>query len=452
MSLVATALKPSLLDSLSYHDRPEPTAVPAAASSSCASPTGANAREAPLELPHALPHFCLPRGVQLRTECTWPTVHEFALTDAEGRRMYGCCLVVWEHLEGSLIVQAPMLQQMAEEAATSASASSSAQPESAAAEPWVGARHRSNLVECEPSAAGAPDAGSVIAARGLRPLQVDLPGGASPASNATGAAAKEVRDTAAGGETRVGSTVDAADGASERASATNDESSARRAEAMRIAFMAGSMTWLLKQGTEPGSLLPSQVALRGSELFVPKCLCVLARFPFLLSLRRWLCQLYRHSLSPSGASLEQLIASLLWESPMPPPGHITVSLRMGGEAIHFARPAPAQQLPLTQLPLGALLHSLPPPSLLRLFQSAMLEHKMVLVSKHLSKLTAAAEALTSFLWPMRWQGVYIPLLPAVMSEIMQSPVPFILGVHADAFAHARSMVRTRAASSRRLSP
>ena len=218
-----------------------------------------------------------------------------------------------------------------------------------------------------------------------------------------------------------------------------DESSARRAEALRVAFAQGSSVWLLEDGMEPDNLLPSQLLIHGRELFVSKSLCVLARFPFLLSLRRWLCQLYRHSLSPSGASLEQLIANLLWATPIPPLGHISVCLQMGGEAIDFWRPAPAQQLPLTQLPLSALLYSLPSPALLRLVQAAIMENKILLVSKHLSKLTAAAEALCAFLWPMRWQGVYIPLLPAVMCEIMQSPVPFIIGVHTDAFIHASSM-------------
>ena len=68
-----------------------------------------------------------------------------------------------------------------------------------------------------------------------------------------------------------------------------DESSARRAEALRVAFAQGSSVWLLEDGMEPDNLLPSQLLIHGRELFVSKSLCVLARFPFLLSLRRWLC-------------------------------------------------------------------------------------------------------------------------------------------------------------------
>ena len=54
---------------------------------------------------------------------------------------------------------------------------------------------------------------------------------------------------------------------------------------------------------EPDNLLPSQLLIHGRELFVSKSLCVLARFPFLLSLRRWLCQLYRHRADGNATAL-----------------------------------------------------------------------------------------------------------------------------------------------------
>ena len=39
---------------------------------------------------------------------------------------------------------------------------------------------------------------------------------------------------------------------------------------------------------------------------------------------------------------------------------------------------------------------------------------------------------------MRWQGVYVPLLPDLMLDFLQSPVPYILGLHATAYADAAS--------------
>ena len=168
-------------------------------------------------------------------------------------------------------------------------------------------------------------------------------------------------------------------------------------------------------------------------------LCVLSAYPFFKALRAWLCGLYRTSLTASSAPLEAHVASLLWECPLPPPGHIAVSIQVADETVTFSRPEPSAELPLAQLRLGALLGELPTRAALAVFGAACREHKLVLVSSYVSKLTAAAEALNALLWPMRWQGVYVPLLPDMMLDFLQSPVPFLLGIHADAYAAARAL-------------
>jgi len=71
--------------------------------------------------------------------------------------------------------------------------------------------------------------------------------------------------------------------------------------------------------------------------------------------------LYRHSLTACGVPLEAVVTALLWEAPLPPPGHIAVRIELGGESMTFARPNPSRELPDTTLPLGALLHALEPP-------------------------------------------------------------------------------------------
>lgn len=55
--------------------------------------------------------------------------------------------------------------------------------------------------------------------------------------------------------------------------------------------------------------------------------------------------------------------------------------------------------------------------------------KVVLCCKHLSILTPCAEALLSFLFPFVWQGLYLPLLPSSMLDILESPVPYLVGIH-----------------------
>lgn len=44
--------------------------------------------------------------------------------------------------------------------------------------------------------------------------------------------------------------------------------------------------------------------------------------------------------------------------------------------------------------------------------------------------TVPCQALLSFIYPFCWQGAYIPVLPKAMFWTLQSPIPFLGGVHA----------------------
>jgi hypothetical protein len=57
------------------------------------------------------------------------------------------------------------------------------------------------------------------------------------------------------------------------------------------------------------------------------------------------------------------------------------------------------------------------------------EIRIVLVSKHYALLGPASEALLSLLFPLHWQGMYLPILPYNMLEILDAPVPYLVGLH-----------------------
>ncbi len=40
----------------------------------------------------------------------------------------------------------------------------------------------------------------------------------------------------------------------------------------------------------------------------------------------------------------------------------------------------------------------------------------------------AAECVTSLMFPLLWQHVYVPILPASLEHFLEAPVPFIMGV------------------------
>ena len=58
----------------------------------------------------------------------------------------------------------------------------------------------------------------------------------------------------------------------------------------------------------------------------------------------------------------------------------------------------------------------------------LLEQSLVVVGEDLGLVSAIGTALTSLLAPFKWDGVFIPVLPVGLNDILQSPVPFVLGV------------------------
>lgn len=57
------------------------------------------------------------------------------------------------------------------------------------------------------------------------------------------------------------------------------------------------------------------------------------------------------------------------------------------------------------------------------------EYRVLIHSNHFSLLCPFAEGLCALIYPFRWQHPYVPILPRVLSEYLQAPLPYILGVH-----------------------
>lgn len=83
---------------------------------------------------------------------------------------------------------------------------------------------------------------------------------------------------------------------------------------------------------------------------------------------------------------------------------------------------------LEERDLTRLFNSLQIPIFLQVFSSLLLERKVLLLSKSISKLSACVDALQSVLFPFVWQHTFIPVLPTNMLDICQAPTPYIIGV------------------------
>lgn len=180
---------------------------------------------------------------------------------------------------------------------------------------------------------------------------------------------------------------------------------------------------------------PFKIVLRSGpsptevEMFVPKCICILSAYPYLVAFREYLTQLDR--LTKSGdmkIPLERYITNFCAEIPAPPPGSFEVQATILDSVISMWTPPHNQPIAWVSLPMSHLFECLDIDNIVTVWHALALEKQVLVVSSQLTLLTTACEILTSFLFPMRWSHAYIPLLPRFLMPILAAPTSFLIGV------------------------
>ncbi|PNS19437.1 DENN domain-containing protein [Sphaceloma murrayae] len=126
--------------------------------------------------------------------------------------------------------------------------------------------------------------------------------------------------------------------------------------------------------------------------------------------------------------LERYVVNLCVEAPSPLTSITQIEVSIRELRLH-ARKEAINELPGSRsTDLFALFRSLSIPNIVMLFECALAESRIVFVSSHGSMLHLACSALTSMLYPLKWSGVYIPILPTRLIQALEAPCPYIIGV------------------------
>ncbi|XP_015270456.1 PREDICTED: DENN domain-containing protein 1B-like [Gekko japonicus] len=76
-------------------------------------------------------------------------------------------------------------------------------------------------------------------------------------------------------------------------------------------------------------------------------------------------------------------------------------------------------------------------NMLWLYASLLHERRILLTTSKLSTLTACVQASAAMLYPMHWQHIYIPALPAHLLDFCCAPMPYLIGVHTSLMERVR---------------
>ncbi|CAG8503397.1 8699_t:CDS:10 [Funneliformis mosseae] len=174
-----------------------------------------------------------------------------------------------------------------------------------------------------------------------------------------------------------------------------------------------------------------------NSLWIPKCIGIVSHIPWHDVLKDWLCAVAmpmvedlkeRNDPIKSLVPLERHIINLVHEIPLPPPGKLQVAFSVNDMTFFCARPA-LNQIPIMKdFSLYPLFKSLSIQNIVKLFEVALAEGKILLISSYPDMLHLVAHSITYLIYPLYWQGVFIPVLPARLMTCLQAPVPYIMGI------------------------
>ncbi|GMI30706.1 hypothetical protein TrCOL_g1475 [Triparma columacea] len=168
----------------------------------------------------------------------------------------------------------------------------------------------------------------------------------------------------------------------------------------------------------------------GAGVWVPVTCAMVTSIPIVGSIRRCLVRL-QSSLSTLPLPYLRLhLSSLALSTPRPLPGVLNLSIPfLKGPNIQLSITHPKG---LPQLPHGGALektlNTLGLNNFLKILAALMLESKLLIVSPDSCLRSMVTEVAQALLYPLAWTWPVIPVLPRGMVELLQAPVPWILGI------------------------
>ena len=162
-------------------------------------------------------------------------------------------------------------------------------------------------------------------------------------------------------------------------------------------------------------------------VYAPKAIAVIGHYPFFHAYSEFLKDLFHASLSSGPVPIERLVQYFMIQTPLPPLGKVEVRLQLCSQTMLLSRP-PLNKLPMVDFSYRPLFACLSVQNIILVFRIICAEFSVCFVSKNTSLLTPVQESVLSLLFPMVWQGVYIPILPRSMLDILDAPVPIVMGV------------------------
>ncbi|XP_052225213.1 myotubularin-related protein 13-like isoform X3 [Dreissena polymorpha] len=175
---------------------------------------------------------------------------------------------------------------------------------------------------------------------------------------------------------------------------------------------------------------PDVIIPHHSQMFAPKSLILITRHDYFETFRNCLGIIYTAYVDKlPQVEIETLVGNMIGCVQAPPLGGPQVRFSIGAGDRQALQPALCSTLPITRHVVALLFQQLGIQNVINVFALSLTDHKILFLSQSFSRLTESCHAILSLQYPLKYTYVYIPILPSALLEVLNTPTPFIAGVH-----------------------
>ena len=175
------------------------------------------------------------------------------------------------------------------------------------------------------------------------------------------------------------------------------------------------------------------------KLYAAKSLVLISRLEYVDLFKSCLSLIYavyvdkRIVLNSNAKLLETIVANLLTIQVNAPGTALSNSFTLGADDKHLIQASASLTVPCTGSSVFKLFKEIGIVNVFKLVCAIMADFKVLFFSRSYTKLYEACRALEALLFPLKYTGVYVPVLPCFGSflEFPAAPTPYIIGVHAN---------------------
>ncbi|XP_071955924.1 myotubularin-related protein 13-like [Antedon mediterranea] len=169
--------------------------------------------------------------------------------------------------------------------------------------------------------------------------------------------------------------------------------------------------------------------VHNTVMYAPKSLLLVSRLAYLDTFKNCLGLIYTSFIERMDVKLELLVGNILGHIVIPAPGGSQVRFSIGASDRQAIQPPLSDMVPVTRSTVALLFQQLGIQNVITLFSLVLTDNKVLFHSSSYTRLTDACSAIHSLLYPFKYCYVYIPLLPEPLKEVLNTPTPFIMGIH-----------------------